>query len=145
MKPKKILLVEDNPDDEALILMSLKKTGIDDDVVVTRDGQEALDYLFGTGSYADRDADDLPSVVLLDLRLPKLDGHEVLQRIRAEVRTKHQPVVILTSSDEAKDRLKSYNLGANSYVCKPVEFSQFDRTVERLGDYWTRLNKTPKD
>jgi two-component system response regulator len=132
MKQKSILLVEDNPDDEALILM-------------THDGQEALDYLFGTGAHAGRDRDDLPAVVLLDLHLPKLDGHEVLQRIRAEVRTKHQPVVILTSSDEAKDRLKSYDLGANSYVCKPVDFVKFNEAVERLGAYWTRINKTPKD
>ncbi len=144
-KTKKILIVEDNPDDEALILLALKKRGISDDVVITHDGQEALDYLFAKGAYAGRDADDLPAVVILDLQLPKLDGHEVLQRIRATAKTKLQPVVILTSSDEARDRLRSYDLGANSYVCKPVDFSDFDEAVENLGTYWTRLNKTPRD
>lgn len=142
---KKILIVEDNPDDEALILMALKKRGIADDIVITHDGQEALDYLFGGGKYKGRDTDDLPAVVLLDLQLPKLDGHEVLQRIRAAAKTKLQPVVILTSSDEARDRLRSYDLGANSYVCKPVDFEEFDSAVESLGKYWTRLNKTPRD
>lgn len=142
---KTILIVEDNPDDEALILMALKKKGISDDIVITHDGQEALDYLFGTGKYAGRDTDDLPVVVFLDLQLPKLDGHEVLQRIRSTAKTRLQPVVILTSSDEARDRLRSYDLGANSYVCKPVDFADFDDAVESLGSYWTRLNKTPKD
>lgn len=147
MKTRKrtILIVEDNPDDEALILLALKKRGISEDVVITHDGQEALDYLFANGKYKGRDADDLPAVVVLDLQLPKLDGHEVLQRIRAAAKTKLQPVVILTSSDETRDRLRSYDLGANSYVCKPVDFADFDDAVESLGAYWTRLNKTPKD
>ncbi|HEX4046200.1 MAG TPA: response regulator [Elusimicrobiota bacterium] len=140
MKSKKILLVEDNPDDETLILMSLRKSGISEEVVVARDGQEAIDYLFESPP-----DNELPAVVILDLKLPKLDGHEVLQRIRSSSRTRLQPVVILTSSDEARDRLKSYDLGANSYVCKPVDFAEFDEAVERLGAYWTRLNKTPKD
>jgi two-component system response regulator len=142
---KKILIVEDNPDDEALILMALKKREIANDIVITHDGQEALDYLFGQGRFKGRDTDDLPAVVFLDLQLPKLDGHEVLQRIRAASKTKLQPVVILTSSDEARDRLRSYDLGANSYVCKPVDFEEFDSAVESLGSYWTRLNKSPKD
>jgi two-component system, response regulator len=142
---KTILIVEDNPDDEALILMALKKKGISSEIVITHDGQEALDYLFGAGKFKGRDTDDLPAVVFLDLQLPKLDGHEVLERIRASAKTKLQPVVILTSSDEARDRLKSYDLGANSYVCKPVDFNDFDSAVESLGSYWTRLNKTPKD
>ena len=147
MKSKKraILIVEDNPDDEALILMALKKNGVSNDIVITHDGQEALDYLFASGKYAGRDSDDLPAVVFLDLQLPKLDGHEVLQRIRAAAKTKLQPVVILTSSDETRDRIRSYDLGVNSYVCKPVDFEEFDAAVESLGKYWTRLNKTPKD
>jgi CheY-like chemotaxis protein len=144
-KSKTILIVEDNPDDEALILLALKKRGISENVVITHDGQEALDYLFGTGQYQVRDLDDLPAVVFLDLRLPKLDGHEVLQRIRSAARTRLQPVVILTSSDETRDRLRSYDLGANSYVCKPVDFADFDAAVETLGTYWTRVNETPKD
>jgi len=147
MKTKKrtILIVEDNPDDEALILLALKKKEISENIVITHDGQEALDYLFGKGKFAGRDTDDLPAVVFLDLQLPKLDGHEVLQRIRASAKTKLQPVVILTSSDEARDRLRSYDLGANSYVCKPVDFNDFDSAVESLGNYWTRINKTAKD
>lgn len=144
-KAKTILIVEDNPDDEALILLALKKKEIAENIVITHDGQEALDYLFGKGKFAGRDTDDLPAVVILDLQLPKLDGHEVLQRIRASAKTKLQPVVILTSSDETRDRLRSYDLGANSYVCKPVDFSDFDSAVESLGSYWTRINKTPKD
>lgn len=142
---KAILIVEDNPDDEALILMALKKKGVSNDLVITHDGQEALDYLFGHGKYKGRDTDDLPAVVFLDLQLPKLDGHEVLQRIRSAAKTKRQPVVILTSSDESGDRLRSYDLGVNSYVCKPVDFEDFDDAVESLGSYWTRLNKTPED
>ena len=145
MKLKNILLVEDNPDDEALILMSLRKSAIGREVAIVRDGQAALDYLSATGAHAGRDREDLPAVVLLDLKLPKLDGHEVLQRIRAESRTKLQPVVILTSSDEVKDRLKSYDLGVNSYVCKPVDSGEFKETIDKLGSYWTRINKTPRD
>ncbi|HXT01654.1 MAG TPA: response regulator [Elusimicrobiota bacterium] len=142
---KTILIVEDNPDDEALILLALRKRDIAENIVITHDGQEALDYLFAKGKYAGRDPDDLPAVVILDLQLPKLDGHEVLQRIRSTAKTRLQPVVILTSSDETRDRLRSYDLGANSYVCKPVDFGDFDSAVESLGSYWTRINKTPKD
>ena len=144
-RQKKILIVEDNPDDEALILMALKKSGMANDIVITHDGEEALDYLFGHGKFKGRDTEDLPAVVLLALQLPKLDGHEGLQRIRETAKTKLQPVVILTSSDEARDRLRSYDLGANSYVCKPVDFEEFDNAVESLGSYWTRLNKTARD
>ena len=138
-----ILLVEDNPDDEALTLRALRKNNIGNDVMVARDGAEALDYLFGTGPYAGRDASDIPPVVLLDLKLPKVDGLEVLRRLRADERTKLLPVVILTSSNEEEDRLKSYDLGANSYVRKPVNFSEFIEAVRQLGLYWLILNERP--
>ena len=138
-----ILLVEDNPDDEALTLRALRKNNIGNDVMVARDGAEALDYLFGTGPYAGRDASDIPPVVLLDLKLPKVDGLEVLRRLRADARTKLLPVVILTSSNEEEDRLKSYDLGANSYVRKPVNFTEFIEAVRQLGLYWLILNERP--
>ena len=139
-----ILLVEDNPDDETMFLRSLQKSGVSGDVVVKRDGQAAVDYLLGSDP-AGRSEEEAPLVVFLDLKLPKLDGLEVLQRLRAESRTKLQPVVILTSSDELQDRNRSYALGANSYVCKPVDSGDFDEAVDRIGEYWTRLNKPPKD
>lgn len=135
---KVILLVEDNADDEKLILMSLKKNKITNEVVVARDGQEALDYLHGS---KDKGAPLKPTVVLLDLHLPKIDGLEVLQRIRGDERTKRLPVVVLTSSDEESDRIKSYDLGANSYVCKPVDFVDFAAAVRELGLYWLLLNR----
>jgi two-component system response regulator len=138
-----ILLVEDNPDDEALTLRALRKNNITNAVVVARDGVEALDYLFGTGSHAGRNLDSLPQVVLLDLKLPKVDGLEVLRRVRADERTKLLPVVILTSSNEEQDRLKGYGLGANSYVRKPVDFGQFIEAVRQLGLYWLLLNERP--
>lgn len=138
-----ILLVEDNADDEALTLRALKKNNITNEVVVARDGAEALDYLFGTGPYNDRDTSILPQVVLLDLKLPKIDGLEVLERIRADKRTKLLPVVILTSSNEEQDRLRGYDRGANSYVRKPVDFSQFIEAVRNLGLYWLLLNERP--
>lgn len=143
MKNKIILLVEDNPDDEALTVRALKKNNILNEVVVAHDGAEALDYLFGTGAYADRDMSVMPQVILLDLRLPKVDGLEVLQRLRADERTKLLPVVILTSSDEEQDIIDSYNLGANSYIRKPVDFDQFAEAVRQLGLYWLLLNKVP--
>lgn len=144
MNQKKILLVEDNPDDETLILMSLKKSNVANEIEVVRDGQEALDYMFATGRHAGRDPDDRPTVVLLDLKLPKMDGLEVLRRIREDPRTKTQPVVVLTSSDEHRDRLKSYDLGANSYVCKPLDFAEFNDAVKSLGLYWLLLNMPPQ-
>jgi two-component system response regulator len=141
MSEKVILLVEDNPDDEELTLRALKKNNIQNDVVVARDGVEALDYLFGTGSYAGRDASKLPSVTLLDLKLPKIDGLEVLKRVRADERTRLLPVVILTSSKEEQDLINGYTLGANSYIRKPVDFSQFIEAVRQLGLYWLLLNE----
>ncbi len=142
---KIILLVEDNPDDEALALRALKKNNIANEIVVARDGVEALDYLFGTGPHAGRDPADRPQVVLLDLKLPKIDGLEVLQRLRAEEPTRLLPVVILTSSKEEQDRLQGYRLGANSYIRKPVDFTQFTEAVRQLGVYWLVLNEPPPD
>ena len=138
-----ILLVEDNADDEALTLRALKKNNITNEVVVARDGAEALDYLFGTGVHKGRDTSILPQVVLLDLKLPKIDGLEVLERLRAHKRTKLLPVVILTSSNEEQDLLRGYDLGANSYVRKPVDFAQFIEAVRNLGLYWLLLNERP--
>jgi two-component system response regulator len=140
---KVILLVEDNPDDEALTLRALKKNNIKNDVVVARDGVEALDYLFGTGKYAGRDTALMPQVVLLDLKLPKMEGLEVLRRVRNDKRTKLLPVVILTSSNEDEDRIAGYGLGANSYVRKPVDFNQFLDAARHLGLYWLVLNEAP--
>ena len=138
-----ILLVEDNSDDEALTLRALTKNNIHNEVVVTRDGVEALDYLFGTGAHAGRDLGTTPQVVLLDLKLPKLNGLEVLQRLRADERTRLLPVVILTSSKEQQDLISGYRLGANSYVRKPVDFTQFIEAVRQLGLYWLILNERP--
>jgi two-component system response regulator len=143
MTSKTILLVEDNPDDEVLTLRALKKNNITNEVVVARDGAEALDYLFGTGRYAGRDTSRQPQVTLLDLKLPKVDGLEVLKRLRADDRTKLLPIVILTSSNEEQDRLRGYGLGANSYVRKPVDFDQFIEAVRQLGLYWLLINERP--
>ena len=143
MSKRVILLVEDNPDDEALTLRALKKNNIRNEVVVARDGVEALDYLFGTGAYAGRDTSDLPQVVLLDLKLPRIDGLEVLRRLRADVRTAILPVVILTSSKEEQDLINGYRLGANSYIRKPVDFLQFTESVRNLGLYWLVMNEAP--
>jgi two-component system, response regulator len=143
MNHKIILLVEDNPDDEALTLRALKKSNIANGIVVVRDGAEALEYLFGTGSYAGRDVHDLPQVTLLDLKLPKIDGLEVLRRIRADPRTRMLPVVILTSSKEEQDLVSAYTLGVNSYVRKPVDFNQFVEAIGQLGLYWLVLNEPP--
>jgi CheY-like chemotaxis protein len=141
MEESVILLVEDNPDDEALTLRALKKNNIRNEVVVARDGVEAVDYLFGTGVHAGRDLSALPQVVLLDLKLPKMDGFEVLERIRSSEATKFLPVVILTTSNEDQDRIRGYGLGANSFVRKPVEFDKFIEAVRQLGLYWLILNE----
>ncbi len=141
---KTILLVEDNPDDEALTLRALRRNRIANEVVVARDGVEALEYLFGTGRYEGRDPHDRPQVVLLDLKLPKVDGLEVLKRMRAEELTRRVPVVVLTSSSEERDIVDSYDLGANSYVRKPVDFEQFMEAVRQLGMYWLLLNEVPQ-
>lgn len=141
MDEKIILLVEDNSDDEALTLRALKKNNITNDVVVARDGVEALDYLFGTGQYSGRNLNVMPQVVLLDLKLPKVDGFEVLRQLRANERTKLLPVVILTTSNEESDRINGYGLGANSFVRKPVEFDRFIEAVRQLGLYWLILNE----
>jgi CheY-like chemotaxis protein len=138
-----ILLVEDNPDDEALTRRAFERNHITNDIVVARDGVEALDYLFGTGKYAGRDAPAPPQVVLLDLKLPKIDGLEVLRRLRADDRTKFLPVVILTSSTEERDLVSGYSLGANSYVRKPVDFTDFAAAARQLGLYWLLLNQPP--
>jgi len=143
MNEKIIFLVEDNPDDEALTIRALRKNNILNEVVVARDGAEALDYLFCRGQYADREPGLLPQVVLLDLKLPKVDGLEVLEQIRADKRTKYLPVVILTSSKEDKDLINGYKLGANSYVRKPVNFDEFSEAVKSLGLYWLILNESP--
>lgn len=141
MKDKVILLVEDNPRDEALTLRALRKSNIVNEVVVARDGVEALDYLFGTGAHAGRDMTVTPQLVLLDLKLPKLNGLQVLQRVRVDGRTKRLPVVVFTSSSEEEDMIKSYDLGANSYVRKPVDFEQFLEATKQLGLYWLVLNE----
>ena len=138
---KVILLVEDNPDDEALTIRALRRNNIANEVVVAHDGAEALDYLFATGLHAGRDWRVLPQIVLLDLKLPKLDGLEVLRRVRTDERTRLLPVVILTSSDEEHDLISGYSFGANSYVRKPVDFAQFSEAVRQLGLYWLVLNE----
>ncbi len=144
MQKRMLLLVEDNPDDEALTLRALKQNKISNEVVVARDGAEALDFLFCTGAYVNRDRHVLPEVVLLDLKLPKIDGLEVLRRLRADERTRLLPVVILTSSGEEQDLVNGYRLGANSYIRKPVDFDQFVEAVRNLGLYWLVLNQTPR-
>lgn len=143
MTDKVILLVEDNQDDEELALLALKKGQVANTVVVARDGVEALDYLFGTGPHAGRDARDIPQLMLLDLKLPKVGGLEVLRRVRADLRTRRMPVVILTSSREEEDRIDGYDMGANSYVRKPVDFTEFVKSVSQLQLYWLVLNEPP--
>ena len=143
MTDKMILLVEDNPDDEALTIRALGKNNIANRLSVVRDGVEALDFLFCRGPYADRDPHEAPEVILLDLKLPKVDGLEVLRQIRANEQTRLLPVVVLTSSKEEQDLVKSYSLGANSYIRKPVDFSQFVDAIRQLGMYWLVLNEPP--
>jgi CheY-like chemotaxis protein len=143
MRKKIILLVEDNPDDELLAIRALEKNKIMNEVVVARDGAEALDYLFGAGAYTGRDMSVMPQIILLDLKLPKIDGLEVLRRLRNDERTKLLPVVVLTSSREERDLTESYSLGANSYIRKPVNFAQFTEAIRQLGLYWLVLNESP--
>ena len=143
MSNRTILLVEDNPDDVTLTLRALKKNNVTNEVVVATDGVEALDYLFGTGTHAGRDVAEMPDLVLLDLKLPRVGGLEVLQKIRADARTKLLPVVILTSSTEEKDLIEGYSLGANSYVRKPVDFVEFVEATRELGLYWLVYNQPP--
>jgi two-component system, response regulator len=143
MGDRYILLVEDNPDDEELTLLSLRKHNLAHEIVVVRDGVEAIEFLFGTGQYAGRDLQHAPTVVLLDLKLPKLDGLGVLKRLRADERTRTLPVVVLTSSSQDADVMASYDSGANSYVRKPVEFGAFVEAVSTLGMYWVTLNRPP--
>jgi two-component system, response regulator len=143
MKNATILLVEDNPDDEALTLRALKKNHVGNTVYVVHDGAEALDFLFCTGIYGDRDPNDLPQLILLDIKLPKIDGLEVLRRIRRDKRTQLLPVVILTSSKEEQDLIEAYKGGANSYVRKPVDFTEFAKSIQQLGMYWLVLNEVP--
>lgn len=142
---KSILLVEDSPQDEKLILRALRKANLANRLDVVRDGQQALDYLFREGEFAGREGEDLPTVVLLDIGLPRISGLDVLRRLRGDPRTRLQPIVILTSSDEERDRLKSYENGANSFVRKPLDFTEFVETVARLGIYWLAVNMPPKE
>ncbi len=141
MADKVILLVEDNPDDEALTMRALKKSGVVSEIIVARDGAEALDYLFGTGPHAGRDLNVMPMLTLLDLKLPRIGGLEVLERVRGDQRTRSLPIVILTSSKEDPDLLRAYQLGCNSYIRKPVDFTQFTESVRQLGLYWLVLNE----
>ncbi|OLC38180.1 MAG: two-component system response regulator [Candidatus Rokubacteria bacterium 13_1_40CM_4_69_5] len=143
MDDKVILLVEDNADDEALTLRALTKNNIKNEVIVAHDGVEALDYLFGTGAFAGRSRHAVPQLVLLDLKLPRIDGLEVLRRLRGDPRTRLLPVVILTSSKEERDLVNGYSLGANSYVRKPVDFGEFTEAIRQLGLYWLILNEPP--
>lgn len=143
MKGKTILLVEDNPDDEALTIRALRKAHVSNEVIVARDGAEALEYLFAEGKYQGRDMTVQPQIVLLDLKLPKIDGLQVLERIRSDSRTELIPVVILTTSKEEKDLIEGYRLGANSYVAKPVDFVEFTEAVKSLGMYWLLINERP--
>jgi two-component system, response regulator len=140
---KIILLVEDNPDDQILTLRALQKSKVTTEMVVVNDGAEALDYLFGTGNYTNRDRSEMPQLILLDLKLPKIEGLEVLRQLRANEQTQLLPVVILTTSAEEQDRMQSYSQGANSYIRKPVDFAEFIQAVQQLGLYWLVLNEAP--
>ena len=143
MQNKPILLAEDNPDDQQLALRAFRKSNLTNKIIIANDGVEALDYLFGTGIYALPEAPELPAVVLLDIKMPRMDGLEVLKKIRANERTRFLPVVILTSSKEEQDIIQGYSLGVNSYVRKPVDFNEFLTAVQNLGLYWLLLNEAP--
>jgi two-component system response regulator len=143
MDERIILLVEDNPDDEELTIRTLRKNHIKNDIVVVQDGVEALEYLFGMGKYSNRDITKMPVLIMLDIKLPKLNGLEVLKKIKNDNRTRLIPVVILTSSDEERDLIESYKFGANSYVRKPVDFVEFQKSVQQLALYWVLLNEAP--
>ncbi len=143
MDQRKILLVEDNPTDQALLSRALQKSGITNPLVTARDGLEAIHYLFAQGRYEFRDPEDVPAIVLIDLNLPKMDGLEVLRRMRSDYRTKLIPVAIFTSSVEEQDLINGYSLGANSYVRKPIAFTEFSKVVAQLVTYWTQLNEPP--
>ncbi len=143
MRKRLILLVEDNPDDEALTLRALRRNHIANEIVVVRDGVEALDYFAGTGRFADRDLSEVPELILLDLKLPRIDGLEVLKRLRQNDQTRLLPIVVLTTSDEEKDRVQSYQLHANSFIRKPVDFNQFADAIRQIGLYWLVLNEPP--
>jgi two-component system response regulator len=146
MEPRHlILLVEDNPDDEALTLRALRKNNVSNEIVVVRDGEEALDFLYARNSHAARGKHEIPMLILLDLKLPKVDGLEVLRHIRAHAETRHTPVVILTTSDEDNDLVQSYSLGANSFVRKPVDFSNFMESVKQISIYWLMVNEPPRN
>ncbi len=141
--PLEILLVEDNPNDAELAIRALKKRNLSNNLIHVQDGQAALDFLFCTGAYVDRDGSQLPKVVLLDLKLPKVDGITVLRRLRADPRTKLLPIVVLTSSREERDVIETYQLGANSFIVKPVDFENFSEAVSNLGMYWLLMNEPP--
>ena len=143
MSAKVVLLVEDNPDDEALAIRALQQNNIVSNIVVVRDGAEVLDYLFAQGNYADRDTSEIPQLILLDIKLPKIDGLEVLRRLRADERTKLIPIVIMTTSDEEQDRIKSYTYHANSFIRKPVDFKTFKEVIQQIAMYWLILNEPP--
>lgn len=145
MREKMILLVEDNPDDEELTCRALRKAKIANEIVVVRDGSEALDWLFGAGEHAGRDTSRMPTLMLLDLKLPKMSGFDVLNAMRADPRTKYIPVVVLTSSSEDEDKIDSYQSGANSYVRKPVAMADFSNAVSQLGMYWMLINEAPPE
>lgn len=140
-----ILLVEDNPDEEKLAMLAFKKSDLNDPVVVARDGQEAIDYVFAQGAFHGRDIQELPYVIFLDINLPKVSGLDVLKKIRSDDRTKLIPIVLLTSSDEERDILDGYRYGANSYIHKPFDFMEFMQQVKLLGQYWLELNRIPND